>query len=58
MKDKIEGQIIILKKHGLKTDTSVKLKVDAIETDTLASFRRKLIQIEATFSRFYFRQLL
>jgi hypothetical protein len=29
----------------LKTDTSVKLRMDAIETDDLASFRRKLMQI-------------
>jgi CRISPR-associated protein Cas1 len=57
-KSKIEGQSSLLKKYGLKTDTSVKLRIDAIETDDLASFRRKLMQIEAKFSQFYFKQIL
>jgi CRISPR-associated protein Cas1 len=58
VKSKIEGQNTLLKKYGLKTDTSVKLRIDAIETDNLASFRRKLMQIEAKFSQFYFKQML
>jgi CRISPR-associated protein Cas1 len=58
VKAKIEGQNNILKKYGLKTDTSVKLRIDAVETDDLASFRRKLMQIEAKFSQFYFKQIL
>jgi CRISPR-associated protein Cas1 len=57
-KSKIEGQNIILRKYGLKTDTSVKLKIEAVETDNLASLRRKLMQIEAKFSHFYFKQIL
>lgn len=55
---KIEGQNILLKKYGLKTDTSVKLRIDAIETEDLKTLRRKLMQIEAKFSQFYFKQIL
>jgi CRISPR-associated protein Cas1 len=58
VKCKIEGQNIILKKYGLKTDTSVKLRIDAIETEDLKTLRRKLMQIEAKFSQFYFKQIL
>lgn len=57
VKSKIEGQNNLLKKYGLKTDTSVKLKVNAVETDDLALLRRRLTQIEAKFSRFYFKQV-
>jgi CRISPR-associated protein Cas1 len=57
VKSKIEGQNIVLKKHGLKSDTSVKLRVNALETDNLALLRRRLTQIEAKFSRFYFKQI-
>jgi len=57
VKSKIEGQNVILKKYGLKTDTSIKLKVDAIETEDLMLFRRRLTQIEAKFSQFYFKQI-
>jgi len=57
VKSKIQGQNIILKKYGLKTDTSVKLKVIAIETKDLKLLRRRLTQIEAKFSRFYFKQV-
>lgn len=57
VKSKIEGQNNILKKYGLKTDTSVKLKLDAIDTEDLALYRRKLTQIEAKFSQFYFKQI-
>ena len=41
----------------MKTDTSVKLKVNAVETDDLALLRRRLTQIEAKFSRLYFKQI-
>jgi len=58
VKSKIEGQNIILKKYGLKTDTSVKLRIDAIKTEELKTRRRKLMQIEAKFSQFYFKQIL
>jgi CRISPR-associated protein Cas1 len=58
VKSKIEGQNIVLKKYGLRTDTSVKLKIDALDTDDLALLRRKLTQIEAKFSQFYFKQIL
>jgi CRISPR-associated protein Cas1 len=57
VKGKIEGQNNLLRKYGLKTDTSIRLRIDAIETDDLASFRRKLMQIEAKFSQFYFKQI-
>jgi CRISPR-associated protein Cas1 len=57
VKSKIEGQNIVLKKYGLKNDTSVKLRINAIETDDLTSLRRKLMQIEAKFSQFYFKQI-
>jgi CRISPR-associated protein Cas1 len=58
VKGKIEGQNQVLKKYGLKTDTSIKMRIDALETTDLASFRRKLMQIEAKFSQFYFKQTL
>ena len=58
VKTKIEGQNFVLRKYGLKTDTSVKLRIDAIDNNDLASFRRKLTQIEAKFSQFYFKQIL
>jgi CRISPR-associated endonuclease Cas1 len=58
VKGKIEGQNQVLKKYGLKTDTSVKLRIDALETQNMAMFRRKLMQIEAKFSQFYFKQIL
>lgn len=58
VKSKIEGQNIVLKKYGLKTDTSVKLRIDAVETEDLKTLRRKLMQIEAKFSQFYFKQIL
>jgi CRISPR-associated protein Cas1 len=54
---KVEGQNIVLKKYGLRTDTSAKLKVNAVESDSLALLRRRLTQIEAKFSRFYFKQI-
>jgi len=57
VKGKIEGQNMVLKKYGLKTDTSVNLKLGAVETDDLVLLRRKLMQIEAQFSHFYFKQI-
>jgi CRISPR-associated protein Cas1 len=58
VKSKIEGQNIVLKKYGLKTDTSAKLKIDALKTENLTSYRRKLMLYEAKFSQFYFKQIL
>ena len=58
VKSKIEGQNSVLKKYGLKTDTSVKLKINALEIQNLRTFRRRLMQIEAKFSQFYFKQIL
>jgi CRISPR-associated protein Cas1 len=58
VKSKIAGQNIVLKKYGLKTDTSVKLRINALENDNLTSFRRRLMLIEAKFSQFYFKQIL
>jgi CRISPR-associated protein Cas1 len=46
-----------LDKYGLRTDTSVKLRINAIETEDLRLLRRKLTQIEAKFSHFYFKQI-
>ena len=57
VRSKIEGQNNVLRKYGLKTGTSVKLKVNAIMTDDLTSLRRKLMQIEAKFSQFYYKQI-
>jgi CRISPR-associated protein Cas1 len=57
VKGKIEGQNNVLKKYGLKTDTSVKLKIDAIETKDLKTLRRTLVHIEGKFSQFYFNQI-
>jgi CRISPR-associated protein Cas1 len=58
VKAKIEGQNIVLKKYGLKTDSSVKLRINALENADLTSFRRRLMLIEAKFSQFYFKQIL
>jgi CRISPR-associated protein Cas1 len=58
VKSKIEGQNALLKKYGLKTDTSVKLRINAVQTEDLKRLRRKLMQIEAKFSQFYFKQIL
>jgi CRISPR-associated protein Cas1 len=58
VKSKIEGQNIVLKKYGLKTDTAVRLRINAIETENLKTLRRKLMQIEAKFSQLYFKQIL
>jgi CRISPR-associated protein Cas1 len=41
----------------LKTDTSVKLKVESIETQDLKLLRKKLLHIEGKFSQFYFNQI-
>lgn len=57
VKGKIEGQNQVLKKYGLKTDASVKLKIDVIDTDDLKLLRRKLLHIEGKFSQFYFKQI-
>ena len=57
VKSKIEGQNIVLKKHGLRTDSSVKLKIDAVDTNDIKSLRRKLMHIEGKFSQFYFKQV-
>jgi len=54
---KIEGQNNVLKKYGLRSDTSIKLKVNAIETNDLNLLRRKLLHIEGKFSQFYFSQI-
>ena len=54
---KIEGQNQVLKKYGLRSDTSVKLRVNAIETNDLNILRKRLLQIEGKFSQFYFNQI-
>jgi len=57
VKGKTEGQNNVLKKYGLRTDSSVKLKIDAIDTNDMKSLRRKLMHIEGKFSQFYFKQV-
>ena len=54
---KIEGQNNVLKKYGLKTDTSIKLRLNALKTDDLKSLRKQLLHIEGKFSQFYFNQI-
>jgi CRISPR-associated protein Cas1 len=54
---KIEGQNHVLKKHGLKADTSVKLKLNALKISDLKSLRKQLLHIEGKFSQFYFNQI-
>jgi CRISPR-associated protein Cas1 len=54
---KIEGQNQILRKYGLKNDTSVKLKLNALRLDNLDSLRKHLLHIEGKFSQFYFEQI-
>jgi len=54
---KIEGQNNVLRKYGLKTDTSVRLKIGALKTDDLKSLRKQLLHIEGKFSQFYFSQI-
>lgn len=54
---KTEGQNNVLKKYGLKTDTSVRLKLSALKTDDLKSLRKRLLHIEGKFSQFYFNQI-
>ncbi len=41
----------------MKTDTSVKLKIGAIETQDLQVLRKKLLHIEGKFSQFYFNHV-
>jgi CRISPR-associated protein Cas1 len=55
---KIEGQNQVLKKYGLRSDTSIKLKVNALETDDLTVLRKQLLHIEGEFGEFYFNQIL
>jgi CRISPR-associated protein Cas1 len=55
---KIEGQNNVLKKYGLRSDTSMKLKINALESDNLDLFRKRLLNVEGKFSQFYFKQIL
>jgi len=57
VRSKIQGQNYVLKKYGLKTDTSIKLKINALENKNLKTLRRRLTTIESKFSRFYFQQI-
>ena len=49
---------MVLKKHGLRSDTSIKLKVNSLKEDNLGSLRKRLLHIEGVFSQFYFKQIL
>lgn len=57
VKCKIEGQNNLLKKYGLITDPSVRLRINSIETKDLKLLRRRLTQIESRFSHLYFKQI-
>lgn len=57
MKAKIKGQNSLLKKYGLITNPSVKLKINEIDTKDVKLHKRRLNQIEAKFSQFYFKQI-
>jgi CRISPR-associated protein Cas1 len=54
---KAQGYDQTLKKHGLKPIGFVKDKVDAIETDDIRTFRRRLMGVESRFSKRYFSQI-
>ena len=54
---KIEGQNRVLQKYGLRSDTSIRLLINALETNDLNLLRRKLLHIEGRFSQFYFNQI-
>ena len=43
VQSKTEGQNLILKKYGLKSDTSVKLKINAVESEDLNLLRKKTV---------------
>ena len=44
VQSKTEGQNLILKKYGLKSDTSVKLKINAVESEDLNLLRKKTVK--------------
>ena len=58
MLGKIKGQNRILEKHALKAFSSrVEKTVESIKTKSLSATRKKLLVIEARYSRKYFRQI-
>lgn len=55
---KIESQNMVLEKHGLqKHNITFKQQIESIETQNLSHATRKLIPIEAKYSRHYFSQI-
>lgn len=55
---KIEGQNMVLEKYSLEVHGSeAERTVDRVETENLKSARRKLVPIEAKYSRRYFRRI-
>jgi CRISPR-associated protein Cas1 len=55
---KVESQNVVLKKHCLqKHNSTFKHEIESITTQSLSHVRRKLIPIEAKYSRHYFSQI-
>jgi CRISPR-associated protein Cas1 len=58
LKAKLQGQNAVLKKYGLKLlDPSALFKIGNVESDSLKSVRKKLIQIESHQAKRYFNQI-
>ena len=58
LKAKLQGQNAVLKKYGLKLlDHSAFFKIGNVESDSLKSVRKKLIQIESHQAKRYFNQI-
>ena len=55
---KIESQNQVLKKYGLRSDTSIRLLVSSLKENNLSLLRKRLLHIEGKFSQFYFNQIL
>jgi CRISPR-associated protein Cas1 len=55
---KFEGQNMILEKHGLETHVpTVRYELERLESESLEHARRKLIAVEAKYSKRYFSQV-
>jgi CRISPR-associated protein Cas1 len=58
LKAKLQGQNLVLKKYGLKPlDPSALFKIGNVESESLASTRKKLILIESHNAKRYFKQI-
>ena len=54
---KIEGQNILLNKYGLRPDHSVIPRIKSLKETNLKMLRRRILNFEGKFSRYYFRQV-